>query len=161
MYFLCINSQFSVNKGDALTMMGSVCWAVQILCLERFSQKLDGIKFALFEFLTCSALSGIMMFIVERPSWQSIYAAALPLLYCGLLSVGVGFTAQIICVKYTDPVVASLIMSTESVFAAMLGWLVLGEHLSARQLFGGVLVFFAVILTQLPPRRRVKPRTTE
>ena len=155
-YLLCVSAGFTVNKGDLYTMAGSVCWAVQILCLERFSQKLDGLKFAFYEFMTCSIMSGAAMLIFEHTTWDNITAAALPLLYCGLLSVGVGFTAQIICVKYTDPVVASLIMSTESPFAALFGWLILGETMGARQFFGAALVFAAVILAQLPPRGRTK-----
>lgn len=155
-YFLCVSASFTVNKGDLYTMAGSVCWAVQILALERFSHRLDGLKFALFEFMTCSIMSGAAALIFENTTWSDIEAAALPLLYCGLLSVGVGFTAQIICVKYTDPVVASLIMSAESPFAALFGWLILGESMGPRQLAGAAMVFAAVILAQLPPRGRRK-----
>lgn len=158
-YLLCISSDFSVNRGDLYTMAGSVFWAAQILLLERFSQNLDGIKFALFEFMSCSLLSAAASLFFERTTWAGVAAAAIPLLYCGLLSVGVGFTAQIICVKYTDPIVASLIMSAESPFAALFGWLILGEGMTSRQLIGAALVFAGVVICQLPPRgaRPVKP----
>ncbi|MDO4566457.1 MAG: DMT family transporter [Oscillospiraceae bacterium] len=149
-YLLCVTSSLTISKGDLFTMFGAVVWAVQILLLESCSQRLDGLKFAFFEFMACAALGFIATAVFERPPLENIAAVVWPLLYCGVLSVGVGFTAQIICIKYTDPVVASLIMSTEAVFAALMGWLILKESMSARQLLGGALVFSGVILAQLP-----------
>ncbi len=157
-FLLCVSEQMSVNRGDIITFAGSIFWAVQILVLEKYSQHLDGLKFAVCEFMTCSLICAVLMFVIEKPTWAQISAAAIPLLYCGLLSVGVGFTAQIICLKYTEPTVASLIMSTESVFSAVFGFLILHEVLSAKQIFGCVLVFAAVILAQIVPRAK-KPQT--
>lgn len=151
-YLLCVNENFSVNLGDALNFVGAIFWAIQILCIEKFSQGLNGLKFAVCEFMTCSILSGIFMVTIERPTAAAISAALLPLLYAGLLSVGVGFTAQIVCLQYTDPVIASLIMSLESVFSVVFGFLLLHEVLTLRQGFGCVLVFGAVILAQLQPK---------
>ncbi len=150
-YLLCVNEGFSVNLGDIYTFIGAIFWAVQMLCIERFAQSLNELKFTVFEFLSCSAFGVVMMFAVEKPAWADLRAAAVPLLYSGLLSVGVGFTAQSVCLKYTDPTVASLIMSLESVFAVIFGFLLLGQTLTLRQGIGCALVFGAVILAQIAP----------
>ncbi len=151
-YLLCVNEGFSVNLGDIYTFIGAIFWAAQILCIERFAQTLDGLKFTIYEFLCCAAINGVLMFAIDRPTWGALQAAAIPLLYSGLLSVGVGFTAQTVCLKYTDPTVASLIMSLESVFAVVFGFLILGQTLTLRQGIGCVLVFAAVILAQIVPK---------
>ncbi len=151
-YLLCVNENFTINLGDVYTLIAAVFWAVQILCIERFAQHLDGLKFTIFEFLACAAINLICMFIVEKPAWSSIVAAGIPLLYSGLLSVGIGFTAQTVCLKYTDPTVAALIMSLESVFAVVFGFLILGQTLTLKQGAGCVLVFVAVVIAQIMPK---------
>ena len=94
------------------------------------------------------------MVIFETPTWANIKAAWIPILFCSVLSVGVGFTAQIICQKYTEPTVASLLMSSESVFSVIFGFLILHEALTGRQIIGCVLVFGAVLLAQITPGQR-------
>ncbi|MEA4911249.1 MAG: DMT family transporter [Oscillospiraceae bacterium] len=155
-YLLCMSGGFSVNAGDLYVFIGSVFWAVQILMIERFTANLDGLKFALAQFLACSAVSLIFMLLFERPTLSGIAAAAPALMYCGFLSVGVAFTIQSVFMKYTDPTVASLMMSTESVFSAIFGFLILHETLTARQVCGCALVFAAVIAAQLPQRSAAK-----
>ncbi len=153
-FLLCAEGGGSaLNIGDVYTFSGALFWAAQILAIERFAGGLDGIKFAIYEFLTCSALSAVCMALFERPSLEGFGAAAGLIAYCGILSVGVGFTAQIICIKYTDPFAASVIMSCESVFGALAGWLLAGESMSARQVVGCALVFAAVIAAQTPERK--------
>lgn len=151
-FLLCISETLSIGIGDVLVFIGAIFWAFQILALERFGQQLDSIKFSIVQFMTCSVLSAIPMFFLEQPTWAGLSAALGPILYCGILSVGIGFTAQTICLKYADAVVASLLMSTESVFAAVFGFLLLGEVLTARQFIGCVLVFAAVVMSELLPR---------
>ncbi|MEG0912706.1 MAG: DMT family transporter [Oscillospiraceae bacterium] len=151
-FLLCVNENFTVNLGDVYIFIGSIFWAVQILCIERFAAHLDGFKFTIFEFLFCAVINAVFMFVIEKPTWEAISAAAIPLLYSGLLSVGVGFTAQTVCLKYTDPTVASLIMSLESVFAVIFGFLILGQVLTLKQGIGCVLVFAAVIIAQILPK---------
>ena len=90
------------------------------------------------------------MFTFEQPSWKGILSAWLPILYAGVMSSGVGYTLQIIGQKNLDPTVASLIMSLESVFAMLAGWVILGQKMSARELLGCALVFGAIILAQIP-----------
>ena len=151
-FLLCVTEQMTVSKGDILVFIGTIFWAVQILCIEKFAQHLDGLKFALWEFLTCAVINAVLMFAVEKPTLGQFAAAWPVLLYAGVLSVGVGFTAQIVCLKYTDPTVASLIMSLESVFSVIFGFLILHETLTLRQGFGCLLVFSAVVLAQLLPK---------
>ncbi len=138
--------------GNGLVFVGAIFWAVQILCLERFGANLNPIKLAVIEFAVCAALSAIPMFVVEHPTLPSIYAALGPILYCGILSVGVAFTAQVICVKHVDAIIATLIMSLESVFAALFGFVLLGEKLGWIQLLGCFLVLCAVLMCELLPQ---------
>ena len=106
------------------------------------------------QFFTCAVLCGIAMFIAEEPTWENIRAAAGPILYAGIMSSGVGYTLQIIGQKYTEPTVASLIMSMESVFAVLGGWLLLNQKMSGRELLGCAVVFVGILLVQLPERKR-------
>lgn len=151
-FLLCVSETLSVQLGDVLVFIGAVFWALQILALERFGQNLDSIKLSVVQFAVCSVLSAVPMFALEQPTAAGLAAAAGPVLYCGLLSVGVGFTAQTICLKHIDAVVASLIMSTEAVFAAVFGFLLLNETLSGKQIVGCVLVFAAVAMSELLPK---------
>jgi drug/metabolite transporter (DMT)-like permease len=153
-FLLCVSGGFGINIGDLYVFIGSLFWAAQILLIDKFAQKLDGIKFAICEFLSCAAMGAVAMFIFEKPTWAAIQSAWLPLLYCSVLSVGVGFTAQIICQKYTEPTVASLLMSSESVFSVIFGFLILHEALTVRQIVGCVLVFAAVLLAQITPGQK-------
>lgn len=150
-FLLCVTEAFTVNIGDVYSFAGAIFWAAQILCIEKLGRDLDGLKFSFYQSMFCAALNAVFMFTIERPSLESIGAALLPLLYAGILSVGVGFTAQVVCIKYTDPTVAALIMSLESVFSVFFGWLILHETLSVRQGFGCLLVFTAVVLAQVTP----------
>lgn len=153
-FLLCVAGDFGINIGDLYVFIGSLFWAAQILLIDRFAQRLDGLKFAVCEFFTCSLLSAIGMVFFETPTWANIKAAWIPILFCSVLSVGVGFTAQIICQKYTEPTVASLLMSSESVFSVIFGFLILHEALTGRQIIGCVLVFGAVLLAQITPGQR-------
>ena len=150
-FLLCMTDAFTVNIGDVYAFAGAIFWAVQILCIEKFGRELDDFKFSFWQSMFCAAFNAIFMFTIERPKLEAISAAALPLLYAGILSVGVGFTAQVVCIKYTDPTVAALIMSLESVFSVFFGWLILHETLTPRQGLGCLLVFTAVVLAQVTP----------
>ncbi len=152
-FLLCVSGELGVNIGDFYVFIGSLFWAAQILLIEKFASRLDGLKFAVAEFMTCSVVSLICMAIFEQPTLEGIAAAWIPLAFCGVLSVGVGFTAQIICLQYTDPTVASLLMSSESVFSVIFGFLILHETLAPRQIIGCLLVFGAVLLAQTYPKK--------
>lgn len=106
------------------------------------------------QFLVCAVLSGICMFAVETPTLENLKAAWLPIVYAGVLSSGVGYTLQIVGQKGMNPTAASLLMSLESVFSVLAGWVLLHQVLTARELMGCGLMFLAVIFVQLPERKK-------
>lgn len=151
MYLLCVTEEFTISKGDLLILCCAFCYAVHILVIDHYSPLVDGVRMSCIQFFTCGILSAIAMFIAEEPNMKEILAAWLPICYAGALSAGVGYTLQIIAQKNTNPTMASLIMSLESVFAVLAGWLLLDQALSAKELIGCALVFAAVLFTQLAP----------
>lgn len=153
MYFLCMTSGLSIAKGDFYILLGSVAFSFHILVIDHFSPKADGVKMSCIQFFVCGILCMIPTILFEHPELYSILQAWKPIAYAGIMSCGVGYTLQIVAQKNTDPTVASLLLSLESVFSVLAGWVILGETLSPRELFGCALVFAAVILAQLPERR--------
>jgi len=156
MYLLCFSDGgFSgLNKGDLLEMLCAVCFTAHILFIDRFSGRVDGVKMSCIQFFTCGLLSGMGMLLFETPTLQQLMAAAAPILYAGVLSSGVAFTLQIVAQKDSDPTVASLLMSLESVFSLIFGWIILREAMAGRELLGCVLMFAAIIWVQLPQRTK-------
>ena len=150
MYLLCITEGFSISRGDFFVLLCAACYSVHILVIDHFSPRVDGVRMACIQFFTCGILSGIVMLIAEKPTADVLVAAWLPILYAGLLSSGVGYTLQIVAQKNVPPTIASLLMSLESVFSVLAGWVLLGQALSLRELLGCVLVFAAILLAQLP-----------
>ena len=155
MYFLCMNGESGLNKGDLLVLCCAVGFSFHILIIDHFSPMVNGIKMSCIQFWVCAAVSAIFMFIFEKPDINSIIAAWAPILYAGALSSGAGYTLQIVAQKDIDPTVASLICSLESVFSVLFGWILLRQALSAKELFGCILVFIGVILTQIPDRKKI------
>lgn len=155
LYMLCMtDGSFTLQKGDLLVLLCAFAFAVHILVIDYFSPKVDGVKMSCIQFFVCGILSGICMFVFENPDITSILQAWAPVLYAGVLSSGVAYTLQIIGQKGMNPTVASLIMSLESVISVIAGWLILGEALSRRELLGCVLMFVAIVLVQLPSKRK-------
>lgn len=149
-YLLCINEGFSVSSGDLLVLLCAVFFAVHITVIDRFNAKnTDGTLMSCIQFFTAGIMMLVCMFIFEKPDIDAIMAAWLPILYGGVMSCGVAYTLQILGQRHTEPTVATLIMSLESVFAALFGWLLLHETLSLKELAGCALVFVAVIFAQI------------
>lgn len=153
-YLLCMVGGFSLERGDIYLLICAVLFSVHILVIDHFSPMVDGVKMSCIQFFVCGMLSGIAMFIAESPDIKNILAAWLPILYAGVLSSGVAYTLQIVGQKNYNPTVATLLLSLESVFSVLTGWVVLHQKLSARELSGCVLIFLAVILAQLPERKK-------
>ena len=153
LFFLCMNESFSLAIGDFITLLCAVCFAVHILLVDRFSPGVDPIRLSCIQFLVCGLLSGAASCITGLPTGAQIAASWFPIVYAGILSSAAAYTFQIIAQRDTDPAVASVLMSTESVFACLSGWIVLGERLSGRELLGCVLMFCAVLLSQRAPER--------
>ncbi len=156
LYFLSMagKESFTIEKGDLLLILCAIGFTFHILVIDYFSDKVDGVKLSCAQFWTAAVLGLIMMFIFEDPSWDIIVMAWKPICYAGIMSCGVAYTLQILAQKDLKPTVASLIMSLESVIAAIAGWAILGETMSGREIFGCVLMFAAIIIAQLPEKRK-------
>ena len=139
-----------INKGDLFLMGCALAFAVQINCIDRLAGDLDGLRLNCIQSLVVAALSVPFMALTETVVVADILAFWAPLCFAGILSMGVAYSLQIIGQKDLEPTAASLIMSLESVFAALGGWLILHETMTGWELFGCCLVFAAVILSQLP-----------
>jgi len=149
----CLNAQ-GINKGDLLVMGCALAFAVQITCIDMLGLQLDGLRLNCVQALVVCVLSVPFMLATETVDAANIAACWLPLGFAGILSMGVAYTLQIQGQKDLEPTTASLIMSLESVFAALGGWLVLKETMAAHELLGCILVFAAVLLSQLPARKK-------
>lgn len=151
LYLLSINEDFSISKGDLLVLIGSVGWAIHILLIDNFTKKIDPLKLSSIQFATCSILSLLVAFIFEDINMVDISAALMPILYGGLLSVGVAYTLQVVAQKNAKPSHAAILLSMESVFGAIGGAMFLGERIGSRGLVGCILIFIAIIVSQLKP----------
>lgn len=150
-YLLCVKEGFSISKGDILVLFCSVGFSVHIMTIDHFTSKgVDGVKMACIQFAVAAIVMTPVMFLLENPSVSGLLSAWMTIAYAGILSSGVGFTLQIVAQKDTDPTTATLIMSLESVFAAVSGCLFLNEVLLPKEILGCILVFVAVILAQVP-----------
>ena len=154
LYLLCITENFSIGKGDLLVLFCAFFFAIHILLIDYFSPKVNGVKMSCIQFFVAGIISVLPMAFFENPTINSILSAWAPILYAGGLSCGVAYTLQIVAQKNTDPTVASLLLSLESVFAVISGWFILSESLSFKELTGCALVFIAIILAQLPNNER-------
>lgn len=151
MYLLCMkDGSFTIERADIMLLLCALAFSFHILVVDYFSPKVGGVKMSCIQFFICGVLSAVGMLFTEAPDISNIQAAWLPLLYAGLLSCGVGYTLQIVGQKGINPVIASLIMSLESVISALAGWVILGQVLSPKEILGCVLMFVAIIITQIP-----------
>ena len=149
LYLLCINEEFRISRGDTYVLMCALAFAFQIMAVDHFADRTDGVKLACLEFWVCGILSLLLMAVTETVTVEGIKGAIIPILYAGLLSSGVAYTFQILGQKELNPALASLIMSFESVISVLAGWLVLHQVLSAKELAGCVVMFAAIVLAQL------------
>ena len=156
MYLLCVKEDFSLTRGDMLVCICALMFSGHILCCDYFVKRANPIELAAIQFTTAAVVSAGIAFCIETPHWAGILSAAVPILYCGVVSGGIGYTLQIVAQKFTDPTIASLLMSLESVFAVIAGAVLLGEQMSSRELLGCVVLFAATILVQIPLPERGK-----
>ena len=155
LYLISVKEGFQIGTGDILVMLCALLFSGQILCIDHYSPKVENVVLLSdIQFFTTAVITFAGMMIFERPSMENVLAVAMPILYAGLLSGAAGYTLQMIAQKHTDPTVASLLMSLESVFSALAGWAILGEILTLKELSGCALVLAAVILAQIPLGRR-------
>lgn len=150
LYLLSCANVSQINMGDMLIIGSAFAFAIQITLVDSFANQVDNLRLSCIQSLVCAVLTGIVMFVYEQPNMGAILNCWLPICYAGILSMGVAYTLQIIGQRHIEPTAASLIMSLESVFAAISGWLILHERMSLQETLGCVLVLTAVILSQIP-----------
>lgn len=159
LYFLCVKSGFSIAWGDLLVLIGAFFWAFHILVFDHFAPKVDVIKLVAIQFLVAGTISLVIALATEHNTLAMIGAAAPNWLYTGIMSSALAFTLQGIGQRHAHPTVASVILSTESMFGAIFGMIFLHEVLAGRELFGCVLMMIAILLAQIPSpaeRRKLK-----
>lgn len=159
LYLLCIQGSFSVQLSDILILLCALCFAVQILIVDHYADRVDGVRMSCIQFIVSGIISAMPMFFVDMglstpgiSEWASAFFdpySWIPILYAGVLSCGVAYTLQIVGQRGMNPTVASLLMSLESVFSVLAGWVFLNQTLSVREIFGCLLIFGAVVLAQL------------
>lgn len=167
LYLLCMHGTLTMAFSDVLVLLCSAVYAMHILVIDHFVNRgVDGVRMSCIQFFVASAIALFPMFFGEmQASFSEVLPALtvafgkealLPLLYTGVMSSGVAYTLQIVGQKDVNPTVASLLMSLESVFSVLAGWLILGDALSGREILGCVLIFAAIVLAQLPMNRKKK-----
>ena len=156
LYLLCIKGDFSLAPGDLLVLVCAVCFAVHILVIDHFTAYCDGVKLSCLQFLFAGIISTICMFIFEDVDFAAILSCALPLLYVGIFSCGVGYTLQILAQKDSNPTVVTILLSLESVFAVIAGAIILKQQMTVREYIGCAIMFAAVILAQIQVPARQK-----
>ncbi len=152
-YLLSVKGGEGIATGDLLVIASAVVFSLHILVVDFVPAGVDGVKLSCVQFLVAGLLATVLALLFESFTFSDILAAWVPLLYTGIISSGVGYTLQILGQRTVNPTVASLILSLESVFAVLAGWVLLGQPLSPRELVGCALVFVAVVLAQLPQKK--------
>ncbi len=150
LYLLCMQGTFALGKGEILVMLCAVAFSVHILVIDYFAPYVDCVKMSCIQFFICGIVCSVPAFLFENPQIPNMLQAWMPILYAGVLSSGVAYTLQIVGQKNMNPTVASLLLSMESCFSVLAGWLLLQQKLSYKELFGCVLMFVAIVLAQMP-----------
>ena len=158
LYFLSCVGAAGIRMGDLLLISCAVVYAVQITCIDIYANAVDPVRLNCLCCGITALLSAIVMVFTETPSWDTINGCWGALLYAGVLSMGIAFTLQIVGQKHVEPAAASLLMSLESVFAVLAGWIVLGDVLSIWETIGCVLIFGAILLSQMPDKKKEKSK---
>lgn len=148
LYFLCVKDDLSWNIGDMYAFIGAIFWSFHILFIDRYADRADNIEISIGQISVCAVLSTILAFTFEEVHFSSMLNAWFPIFYAGVMSSGVAFTLQIVGQRYAEPSHAALIMSLESVFGALSGWLILGEQMTGLEIFGCCLMMSGMLITQ-------------
>lgn len=153
LYFLCITESFTIGVGDIYVLLCALIFSVHILVVDHYAPKVDGVKLSCIQFLVAGIVSIPFMLILESPKMGNMMTSWFPLIYAGVFSCGIAYTLQILGQKNVNPAIASLILSLESCFSVLSGWVILGERLSARETIGCIMMFAAIILAQIPDKK--------
>lgn len=153
MYLLCMSETFQIGRGDILVFVCAILFSIHILVIDHFSPLADGVEISCIQFLIAGVFSLVMALLFEHPQMTDFLMSWLPIAYAGIMSSGVAYTLQMIGQKDMDPTAASLLLSMESTFSVLAGWILLNQKLTFKELVGCALMFFAVILVQLPEKQ--------
>jgi len=153
LYFMSISKEFTIQKGDLFVIACAVFWAIHFLFVAHYSSRVGAIRLSIMQFLVCTVISLIVALIREPIQITALKPALPSLLYGGIGAVGIAYTLHVVALKTANPAYASLILSTESVFGALGGWLILHETMTGRQILGAGLIMIAVILTQIKKKK--------
>lgn len=148
LYFLAINEEITINIGDVILFFSAFFWTAHILAVDKFAAKVDAMELSTAQIFITMIFSAFAMLIFESPTIEAVKGAAFPIFYGGIMSSGVAFTLQIYGQKYAEPAAAAILMSFESIFGALSGWLILGEEMTCREIFGCCLMIAGIIVTQ-------------
>jgi drug/metabolite transporter (DMT)-like permease len=151
LYLLCVTNDLTITKGDLLELVGAFFWSAHILIIGKLSRKTDVLKLSFFQIVTCSILSLGVAAATEKIDLAGLSQAMVPLLYGGFCSVGIAYTLQIVGQKDAHPTQAAIILSMETVFAVIGGYLILNELLGMRGVLGCLFMFAGMVVPQLPP----------
>lgn len=154
LYFLTGSKISGVNRGDLLVLASAFFWAFHVLLVGRFSAQIGALRLAFIQYATCSFLSLLVAFAIERFVFDQIVGAAIPILYAGLFSVGLAYTLQVVAQRRAHPTHAAIILSLEAVFAVLGGRIILGEAITRRGLLGCLLMLIGMIIAQIDAERR-------
>lgn len=161
LYFLTVTEALTIGIGDVLLLLCALFFTAHILVIAHFSPQVDGVRLSCLQFIVAAVIFSVLTLLFERPQLSNILDGWAPIVYAGVLSCCVAYTLQIIAQKDTTPAVASLLMSLESVFAVLGQWIILGDLLTGRELFGCALMLTGILLSQLPGRQSKSVRAEE
>lgn len=153
LYLLCMQGSFTLDPGDGMLIICAGCFCGHILVVDYFSRRTECVKMSCIQFFTTTVICLGGAFLFEHPTWEAVRTCAIPLIYAGVFSGGVGYTLQILAQRDAEPAIASLLMSLESVFAVLAGWVLLGDALSLREMMGCAMMMGGIVLAQLPDKR--------
>ena len=156
LYLLSINEDFSIARGDLLQLICAVFFAAHVLVIGYVAKRMDPLKLSLIQYFVSGVLSFFIAIAIEVITWQMIVDTAIPLIYAGIMSIGVGYTLQVVAQQHAKSSHAAIILGLEGAFAVLGGWLILDENLSTRGMIGCVLMLSGMFLSQLLPRLSLK-----
>ena len=155
LYLLCVKDGGKVQGSDLYVLACAVCYAVHILVIDKVSPKLDGVRLSALQFFVAGVISLVIMLLTEDVTFEALKAAAPSIAYSGIMSSGIAYTLQILGQQKTEPTIATMIMSLESVFGVLTAMIVLSQVPTMRETLGCILMFAAIIVAQLPEKKKL------
>ena len=149
LYLLSVKQGFTIEKGDLLVLIGAFFWTFHVLAVDRFTKKHEPLHLAFWQFVMCGLISLAVAFVIEHVTLADFLKAIIPILYAGVLSVGIAYTLQVVAQKHAHPSHAAIILSLESPFAALAGYIILHEILNTREILGAAFMILGMIISQL------------